>query len=55
MWKIDTTYREEFQSTFDRLYDKLAVLNQNRPLPYSAISKIKENWEQDVSCSDMTK
>jgi len=43
MWNIDLTYREEFQSTFDRLYDKLAVLNQNRPLPHSAISKIKES------------
>lgn len=43
MWNIDLSYREEFQSTFDRLYDKLAVLNQNRPLPYSAISKIKES------------
>jgi Fic family protein len=43
MWNIDLSYREEFQSTFERLYDKLAVLNQNRPLPYSAISKIKES------------
>ena len=43
MWNIDLSYREEFQSTFDRLYDKLAVLNQNRPLPHSAISKIKES------------
>ena len=23
MWNIDLSYREEFQSTFDRLYDKL--------------------------------
>ena len=43
MWNIDLSYREEFQSTFDRLYDKLSVLNQNRPLPYSAISKTKES------------
>ncbi|MBP6038612.1 MAG: Fic family protein [Flavobacterium sp.] len=43
MWNIDLSYRKEFQSTFERLYDKLAVLNQNRPLPYSAISKIKES------------
>ena len=42
MWKIDTTYREEFQSTFDRLYDKMAVLKQSRPLPSIALSKIKE-------------
>ena len=42
MWNIDLSYREEFQTTFERLYDKLAVLNQNRPLPSTAISKIKE-------------
>ena len=42
MWKIDTTYREEFQSTFDRLYDKMAVLKQSRPLPAIALNKIKE-------------
>lgn len=43
MWNIDLSYREEFQSTFERLYDKLAVLNLNRPLPYTAITKIKES------------
>lgn len=43
MWKIDTSYRPEFQSTFDRLYDKLAVLNQSRPLPNIALRKIKES------------
>lgn len=42
MWKIDTTYREEFQTTFDRLYEKLAILNQNRTLPNIALRKIKE-------------
>ena len=42
MWNIDLSYREEFQTTFERLYDKLAVLNHNRPLPSTAISKIKE-------------
>jgi Fic family protein len=42
MWKIDTTYREEFQSIFERLYDKLAVLKQSRPLPNIALQKIKE-------------
>ncbi len=42
MWKIDTTYREEFQSTFERLYDKMTVLKQSRPLPSIALSKIKE-------------
>ncbi len=43
MWTIDTSYRPEFQSTFDRLYDKLAVLNQSRPLPAIALHKIKES------------
>lgn len=43
MWNIDTSYRPEFQSTFDRLYDKLAVLNQSRPLPSIALQKIKES------------
>jgi Fic family protein len=43
MWNIDTSYRPEFQSTFDRLYDKLAVLQQSRPLPSIALQKIKES------------
>jgi len=43
MWKIDTSYRTEFQSTFERLYDKLAVLQQSRPLPAIALRKIKES------------
>lgn len=42
MWKIDVSYREEFQSTFERLYDKIAVLKQSRPLPNIALNKIKE-------------
>ncbi|WP_291118430.1 Fic family protein [Flavobacterium sp. UBA6135] len=43
MRKIDTSYRIEFQSTFERLYDKLAVLKQSRPLPAIALRKIKES------------
>jgi Fic family protein len=43
MWKIDTSYRTEFQSTFDRLYEKLAVLQKSRPLPSIALLKIKES------------
>jgi Fic family protein len=42
MWKIDTTYREELQSTFERLYDKMSVLKRSRPLPTIALHKIKE-------------
>ena len=43
MWKIDTSYRPEFQSTFERLYEKLTVLKQSRPLPNIALQKIKES------------
>ena len=43
MWKIDTSYRPEFQSTFERLYEKLTVLKQSRPLPGIALQKIKES------------
>ncbi|MFC6095306.1 Fic family protein [Flavobacterium qiangtangense] len=42
MWNIDLTYRKEMQSTFERLYEKQAVLNQSRPLPNIALQKIKE-------------
>lgn len=43
MLKIDTNYREEFQSTFDRLYEKKQVLQTSRPLPLIALNKIKES------------
>jgi Fic family protein len=43
MWNIDIKYREELQSTFDRLYDKMAVLKRSRPLPNIALQKIKES------------
>lgn len=43
MWKIDTNYREEFQATFDRLYEKKQVLQTSRPLPAIALNKIKES------------
>lgn len=42
MWKIDTNYREEFQSTFERLYEKMDVLKKSRPLHTIALSKIRE-------------
>ena len=42
MWKIDTTYRKELDATFERLYDKMAVLKRSRPLPNIALQKIKE-------------
>lgn len=43
MWTIDTSYREEFQSVFERLYDKMAILKRSRPLPSIALEKIKES------------
>ncbi|HWZ23278.1 MAG TPA: Fic family protein [Cytophagaceae bacterium] len=43
MWKIDLSDITDMQSTFDRLYEKRAVLNNSRPLPATALKKIKEN------------
>ena len=43
MWKIDVNYRSEFQSTFERLYEKKQVLQNSRPLPNIALNKIKES------------
>ena len=43
MWKIDLNYRDEFQTTFDRLYEKKQVLQTSRPLPNIALNKIKES------------
>jgi Fic family protein len=43
MWNIDLTYREELQSTFDRLYEKRQDLQSCRPLPNIALHKIRES------------
>lgn len=43
MWKIDLNYREEFQTTFERLYKKKQVLQTSRPLPNIALHKIRES------------
>lgn len=43
MWKIDLGYRAEFQSTFDRLYQKKQDLQASRPLPNIALNKIRES------------
>ncbi|MDQ8013264.1 MAG: Fic family protein [Flavobacterium nitrogenifigens] len=43
MFNIDLTYREEFQSTFDRLYQKRQELQNSRPLPNIALNKIRES------------
>ncbi len=43
MWKIDLTYRDELQSTFERLYEKKQHLQSSRPLPNIALNKIRES------------
>ncbi|MCV9930184.1 Fic family protein [Flavobacterium sp. LS1R49] len=43
MWNIDLTYRTEFQSTFERLYQKRQDLQTSRPLPNIALHKIRES------------
>jgi Fic family protein len=43
MWDIDLTYRDELQSTFDRLYEKRQNLQSSRPLPNIALNKIRES------------
>lgn len=43
MWNIDLTYRDEFQSTFERLYEKKQHLQSCRPLPSIALNKIRES------------
>lgn len=43
MWKIDLEYRNEMQSTFDRLFEKKQLLQSSRPLPNIALHKIKES------------
>lgn len=39
---IDTAYREELGTTFERLFDKTNTLVEARPLPNIALQKIKE-------------
>ncbi len=43
MWDIDLNYQEEFQTTFERLYEKKQVLQTSRPLPNIALHKIRES------------
>lgn len=43
MWKIDLSDINDMQSTFERLYEKKAMLQKARPLPKIALQKIKEN------------
>ena len=43
MWKINLGYRTEFQSAFERLYQKKQDLQASRPLPTIALNKIRES------------
>jgi Fic family protein len=43
MWNLDLTYRTDFQSTFERLYQKRQDLQNSRPLPNIALNKIRES------------
>ncbi len=45
MWKIDTTYREQLNNTFERLFEKRDTLNKARPLSQYALSQIKESLQ----------
>lgn len=44
MWNIDTKYREEFQSTFERLYDKMAVLKKADHCQTLLYKKLKNHF-----------
>jgi len=41
VWKFDLTDIEELQPLIDRLYEKKAKLDESRPLPNSALQRIK--------------
>lgn len=43
MWKIDLSDITEMQSTFDRLYEKNALLMSARPLPSMALHRIRKD------------
>lgn len=42
MWDVEVTYREKLQTSFDRLFEKKALLQQARPLPAVALRKMRE-------------
>ena len=42
MWEVDVTYRKELNSTFERLFEKKAMLEKARSLPTIALRKMKE-------------
>ncbi|MBF8149422.1 Fic family protein [Winogradskyella sp. F6397] len=42
MWDVNTIYRKDLDATFNRLLDKVKVLNAARPLPNIVLQNIKE-------------
>jgi len=42
VWTVDITYRENLNATFKRLFDKVNVLNEARPIPKSSLLKLRE-------------
>ncbi len=42
MWSVNTEYRQDLESTFSRLLDKVKVLNAARPLPNIVVQNIRE-------------
>lgn len=44
MWEVNTAYRNDLESTFSRLLDKVKVLNAARPLPNIVLQNIKESF-----------
>lgn len=43
MWEVDLSYREDYNLVFERLNFKLEKLKASRPLPTSALNKIRES------------
>ena len=44
VWNINIEYRKELEPTFNRLTDKVKVLNKARPLPNIVLRNIKESF-----------
>lgn len=42
MWKIDLSYREDLEQTFERLFEKCSLLKKSRPLSSLAVKKVTE-------------
>jgi Fic family protein len=42
MWEVEVAYHKELKNTFERLFEKKAMLHKARPLPKIALQKMKE-------------